>query len=87
MVCAVFLFAQGTAAVTRAAMIMANGDTELKHLLSASLRLLPEHCEQRWVCAQPVSAQTVHKLSNMPALCCTLLHEWLLAVTYLLEGC
>lgn len=34
---------QGTATVTRAAMIMANGDTELKHLLSASLRLLPEH--------------------------------------------
>jgi hypothetical protein len=38
---------QGSAAVARAAMIMANGDTELKHLLTASLRLLPEHCKSR----------------------------------------
>lgn len=31
-------------------MIMANGDTELKHLLTATLRLLPEHCECLFVC-------------------------------------
>lgn len=24
---------------------MANGETELKHLLTATLRLLPEHCK------------------------------------------
>jgi hypothetical protein len=56
---------QGTAAVTRAASIMANGDTELKHLLTASLRLLPEHrkCET----VNPMSLQLLNDLR--PVLC------------------
>jgi hypothetical protein len=41
-------------------MIMANGDTELKHLLTATLRLLPEHCKwmllSHWVCAEDKGA-------------------------------
>jgi hypothetical protein len=36
---------QGTAAVVRAASLLANGDTELKHLLAATLKLHPEHRE------------------------------------------
>lgn len=36
---------QGTAAVVRAATLLANGDTELKSVLSATLKLQPEHRE------------------------------------------